>query len=58
MPYKAELNRFTGRSRLVYYATIKRTALGKKGAFSRRVVEIDGRSYHVTKGWRGKAKTR
>jgi hypothetical protein len=52
MPYKVEQNRFSGRQRLVYYATPRRQVLPAKGTERRRIVTRNGKSYHVTKGWR------
>lgn len=52
MPYKSELNRHTGKSRLVYYATVRRGRIGLKGEHGRRIIKINGLDYHVTKGWR------
>jgi hypothetical protein len=52
MPYKVELNRHTGNARLSYFATVHRDNIGKKGEYGRRIIKINGREYHVTKGWR------
>ena len=52
MPYVVELNRFTKRSRLVYVATVRRNRIGKKGTFNRSIMTMNGRPYHVTKGYR------
>ena len=52
MSYAVEYNRHTGTKRLVFRATQRRKVIGKKGAFNRRLLKMNGRVYHVTKGYR------
>lgn len=55
MPYKTEINHASGKRRLVYYPTVRRHNIGKKGTTNRRVLGASGpySHFHATKGVRG-----
>jgi hypothetical protein len=57
MPYRASLNRATGKMTLEYIQTKKRSKIGPPKSYNRRLLlrrDAKGRLryYHVTKGWR------
>lgn len=52
MAYKAEFNEVHKTSRLVWFATNHRSPHRPVGSPNRSVVIVNGRKYHVTKGWR------